>query len=222
MGDILFTQCRVPSLFLKYSILLFVRPSQIICNHASLWKSRAFSFANFLTSTVLIESQYLESSVCRFSWSKWRNIVVTILEINTAKGRPCETLAWKAIHFFSFVGMIFPVLRVHVVITHDVYTIKVAIPSICKPENTSHVVISRETERLWIRFMITKQRSGQVLNCSEIFENQKEKWPLAPRKISPFFAQWGKVTRWQGHTFYMGKKKKWTKTHSTVTGGSDH
>ena len=43
--------------------------------------------------------------------------------------------------------MILPVLRVHVVITHDGYTIKVAIPSICKPEDTSHVVISRETER---------------------------------------------------------------------------
>ena len=40
-----------------------------------------------------------------------------------------------------------PVLGVQIVIIHDGHAIEVAIPSICKPEDTSHVVISRETER---------------------------------------------------------------------------
>ena len=91
--------------------LFFVLPLKIFCNHASSLKSRAPSCANFLTKTFLIESQWLEPSGCRSSWSKSRNMVLTVLEIVTAKPLPCRGWAWIVIHFFSFVGMILLVCR---------------------------------------------------------------------------------------------------------------
>ena len=57
----------------------------------------------------------------------------------------------------------------------DEYGFEVSIPSICKPWDTSYVVISRETERFANEIHDHKEvKSSQVMSCSETFKNQKE------------------------------------------------
>ena len=74
-------------------------------------KSRAPFYASTFINTGLIESQCLEPSGCRSSWSKCRRFVVTILENDTAKSPPYREWAWIIVHFFSIVGMLLFVNR---------------------------------------------------------------------------------------------------------------
>ena len=68
------------------------------------WNPALLHVQDFPTNTDFVDSQCLEPSDSRSSLSKWRNTVVTVLEIDTAKSLPHREWAWIGIDFFSFVG----------------------------------------------------------------------------------------------------------------------
>ena len=98
---------RFQSLYSQCSTLFFELSSKIFCNHTSSLKSWTPSRTTFLSNTDFIASQCLDPSDSRSSWSKWRNMVVTVLDIRIAKSLPRLGLAWIVIHFFTFLGIVF-------------------------------------------------------------------------------------------------------------------
>ena len=58
------------------------------------------------------EDRRFEPSDSRSSWSKWRNMVVTVLEINNVKSLPLPEWVWIVIHFFLIRSKIFLVEKV--------------------------------------------------------------------------------------------------------------
>ena len=83
-----------------------------------------------------------------------------------------------------------PGIEVRIVKILEEYGLEISIPSIVNPCETSYVVISRETERLWMTSMTTERSSDPVTNSSQPFRNQKGKdfvWnkkdPIASSKL---------------------------------------
>ena len=106
----------------------------------------------------------------------WGKLTPLCPEYSSSRAYP-KTRALAAIPTGTIIG---PVIEVHIVKILDEYGTEVAIPSICRPKDTSYVVISRETEEM---------------NCSEIFKNQKEmnltkkeRYPHALRKLGQLLA----------------------------------
>ena len=83
-----------------------------------------------------------------------------------------KTRASAAIPAGTIIG---PVIEVHIVKILDECGIEVAIPTICRAKDTPYVVVSREIECFVNEIHRTqKQKSSPVMNCSNIFKNQKE------------------------------------------------
>ena len=70
------------------------------------WNLGLHHVQTFSAIRIFIAAQCLGPSDPRSSWSEWRNMVVTVLEIDIAKSLPRLGLAWIVIHFFSFLGSI--------------------------------------------------------------------------------------------------------------------
>ena len=104
----------------------------------------------------------------------WRTVTPPCREYTFSRSFP-ESQVVAAIPEGTVIG---PVLEVRTVKILDEHGMEIAIPSIIRLANTSHVVISRETERLVI-FMITKKSSGPVTNCSQLRED-----PTAARRLA--------------------------------------
>ena len=103
--------------------------------------------------------------------------------------------------------MILPVLGVHVVIIHDGHAIAVAIPSICKPEDTSHVVISRETERFVNQNHDHKAEVGSSTQLLGDLQESERKVTTSSKKNSFFFCAMRQSDKVTGTHVLHGKKK---------------
>ena len=64
-----------------------------------------------------------------------------------------------------------PVIEVHVLKFLDEYGLEVAIPSICKPGDTTYVVISRKTKRFLNEI---HNHKAEVRSIKELFDNLQE------------------------------------------------
>ena len=73
----------------------------------------------------------------------WGNFTPPCREYSSSRAYP-KTRALAAVPVGTIIG---PAIEVHIVKILDEYGIEVAIPSICRPKDTSYVVISSETER---------------------------------------------------------------------------
>ena len=97
----------------------------------------------------------------------WRTIAPSCRKYSRSRTYP-KTEALATIPEGTTIG---PVLEVHIVEILDGYGIEVAIQSISNPENTSHVVITREAER----FVIEIHDHRQELRASnELLANIHE------------------------------------------------
>ena len=79
-----------------------------------------------------------------------------------------KTKALAAIPAGTTIG---PIAEVHIVKILDEYGLEVAIPSICRPGDTSYVVISRETERLVNEI---HKHNAEVRSSNELLRNLQE------------------------------------------------
>ena len=79
-----------------------------------------------------------------------------------------KTRALASVPAGTIVG---PVLEVHIVQIHDGYAFEVAIELICRPMDTSYVVISRETERFVNEIHDDK---AEVPSSNELLGNLQE------------------------------------------------
>ena len=136
---------------------------KIICNHASSSKSAAPCCANFLTNTDVIESPKIEPSVCRSYWSLWRNMIVTFMEINTAKDLPFETLAFPCARscpiFLRAIGHL------------SFWFLKISEQFITRPDHEFH---SQSAQFLWI---------SQHKMCPLVWEARVSLHPVSVREV---------------------------------------
>ena len=110
----------------------------------------------------------------------WGNFTPLCQEYSNSRSYP-KTRALAAIPAGTIIG---PVLDTHIVKIHDRYAFEVAIPSICRPEDTTYVVISRETERFANE---THDHKAEARSSDELLENLQESEthePYEERKVT--------------------------------------
>ena len=89
-----------------------------------------------------------------------------------------------ALAAFATNTIIGPVLEVHTVKMHDGYALEVAIQLICRPKDTSYVVISRETERCVNEIHDHKAEVGSRNEMLENLQESERNEPYEERKVT--------------------------------------